>query len=294
MATWDYAWLFSSWLHGGLHALPAVNLVSNHGFGPAAMHTREINSKFARLLTEPILFPLTHPQAVEPWAEADQFTEEIMFGGSLRQMFARIRRLQAAERRNLRMTRVRILHVIQALTRGGAARGMISAAHHSAQLAPFAHEVLSLCPGEPGALALAQAAGLTVLEQPGPEELCRGVADADIVQVHFWNTPELYAFLRMDKPAARVLIWIHVAGDHAPQIVTDELFQAADFVLASCPYTVDLPVFARRAAADQTPPAGMIWLTADFERLAGIRARPHAGFNVGYIGAVDFGKMHPA
>ena len=147
------------------------------------------------------------------------------------------------------MTRGRILHVIQALTRGGAARGMINAARHAAQLAPFAHAVLSLGPCEPGARALAHAAGLNVLEQPGPAELHRAVADADIVHVHFWNTPELYAFLRTDKPAARVLIWIHVAGDHAPQIVTDELFDSADFVLASSPYTADLPVFARRAAA---------------------------------------------
>ncbi len=95
---WDYAWLFTSWLHGGLHVLPGVNLVSNHGFGSTAMHTREIDSKFASMLTEPIEFPLTHPDAVATWSEADAFTEEIMFGGSLRQMFARIRRLHAARK----------------------------------------------------------------------------------------------------------------------------------------------------------------------------------------------------
>lgn len=96
--TWDYAWLFASWLQGGLHALPAVNLVANHGFGPTAMHTRAVNSKFASMPTEPVAFPLTHPPAVAAWAEADLFTEEIMFSGSLRQMFARVRRLQAARR----------------------------------------------------------------------------------------------------------------------------------------------------------------------------------------------------
>ncbi len=191
------------------------------------------------------------------------------------------------------MTRARILHILQALTRGGAARGMINAARHSAQLAPFVHEVASLCPCEPGASALAQAAGMTVLEQPSREDLRCAVENADIVHVHFWNTPELYAFLRMDKPATRVLIWIHVAGDYAPQVVTDELFQAADFVLASCPYTTELPVFARRSGGTRSAP-GMVWLTADFGRLAGIQARPHATFNVGYIGTVDFAKMHPA
>lgn len=190
------------------------------------------------------------------------------------------------------MTTTRVLHVIQALSRGGAARGMITAARHSAQLAPFAHEVVSLCACDPGATALARAAGMGVLEQPSREDLCRAVAGADIVHVHFWNTPELYAFLRMAKPAARILVWIHVAGDSAPQVVTDDLFHVADWVLASSPYTAELPVFARQAAAGQAPHS-MVWLTADCSRLAEIQPRPHAGFNVGYIGAVDFVKMHP-
>lgn len=98
---WDYAWLFTSWLHDGLHVLPGVNLVSNHGFGPQATHTQEANSKFATMLTEPLEFPLTHPAAVARWEEADTFTEEVMYSGSLRQMFARIRQLQIARKRRL-------------------------------------------------------------------------------------------------------------------------------------------------------------------------------------------------
>ncbi len=95
---WDYAWHFSSWMRGGLHILPNVNLVSNHGFGASATHTRQANSRFAAMRTESIPFPLVHPQTVEACLEADDFTEETMFSGSLRQTLARIRRLQRAHK----------------------------------------------------------------------------------------------------------------------------------------------------------------------------------------------------
>lgn len=96
--TWDYAWHFASWLRGGLHILPNVNLVSNHGFDATATHTGQANSKFAAMPTEPVDFPLQHPETAEACREADDFTEEILFSGTLRQVFARIRRLQAARK----------------------------------------------------------------------------------------------------------------------------------------------------------------------------------------------------
>jgi hypothetical protein len=88
---WDYAWNFSYWRHGGVHVLPNVNLVSNHGFGAHATHTRQVDSRFAFLLTEPMSFPLLHPRSVAVDDDADAFTEEIMYSGTLKQAFERLR-----------------------------------------------------------------------------------------------------------------------------------------------------------------------------------------------------------
>ncbi len=184
----------------------------------------------------------------------------------------------------------RILHIIQQLSRGGAGRAMLNISRYSAQLGPFWHEVITLVPIAPADHKWARAYGPTILaEQPDDKQLLEAVADADIVMVHFWNTPELYRFLRMEKPAARMLAWLHVAGDTAPQILTEELLGSMDHAVAGCPYTAEVPLFAQTAAA-----RGMVWTSADFERLAGIQPRPHAGFNVGYLGTVDFCKIHPA
>lgn len=62
--TWDYAWVFAFAARGQLAALPAVNLVSNIGFGPEATHTTAVDSALARLATPSLETPLRHPTAV--------------------------------------------------------------------------------------------------------------------------------------------------------------------------------------------------------------------------------------
>jgi tetratricopeptide (TPR) repeat protein len=80
-SSWAYPWTFSCWIHNGLTILPNVNLVSNIGFGQEATHTTVINT-FANLPTEALSFPLQHPPFVIRDAQADDFTEQIMFSGT--------------------------------------------------------------------------------------------------------------------------------------------------------------------------------------------------------------------
>jgi hypothetical protein len=81
--TWDYQWLASTWYRGGLTATPNVNLVSNIGFGPEALHTTtDATSPLANLPVAP-LGPLTHPSDVTVDVEADRFVFDHAFGGAL-------------------------------------------------------------------------------------------------------------------------------------------------------------------------------------------------------------------
>ena len=72
---WDYRWALSCWLQNALHILPAVNLVSNIGFGADASHTTSANHPHANLPTRPMSFPLRHPQIMIRDAEADDFSQ---------------------------------------------------------------------------------------------------------------------------------------------------------------------------------------------------------------------------
>jgi hypothetical protein len=76
--TWDYQWLFTCWAEGGLTVLPNQNLVTNIGFASSATHTSG-DSPLAELPTEPMEFPLVHPEHMTAHAEADAFTGRTVF-----------------------------------------------------------------------------------------------------------------------------------------------------------------------------------------------------------------------
>ena len=72
--TWDYQLLFASLIQNGLNILPAVNLVSNAGFGSEASHTTATN-EFANIAACLMEFPLKHPRCVIRDACADEYTQ---------------------------------------------------------------------------------------------------------------------------------------------------------------------------------------------------------------------------
>ncbi|MCW5773648.1 MAG: glycosyltransferase family 4 protein, partial [Rhodospirillaceae bacterium] len=115
------------------------------------------------------------------------------------------------------------------------------------------------------------------------------MADADIVQFHFWNNPDIHAVLRSPMPAMRVVVWCHVNGLQAPHVVPRALFAFADKVVATTPLSVRTPAF-REAPADRVAciPGGI-----DLDRLAGIEPAPHDRFTIGYVGPVELVKLHP-
>ena len=61
---WDYQWHFAVAAHSGLTIVPAVNLVTNIGFGHEATHTRDPLDRLAHLATAELAFPLRHPPTV--------------------------------------------------------------------------------------------------------------------------------------------------------------------------------------------------------------------------------------
>ncbi|HWB18357.1 MAG TPA: glycosyltransferase family 4 protein [Vicinamibacterales bacterium] len=193
------------------------------------------------------------------------------------------------------MTTARVLHVVQQLSRGGAARAFVAAAACQQRAGMSTHHVLSLLPDiETGARRLAADADLPVVA--GADDASAGalIAAADIVHVHYWNTPELVAFLQRLTSPARVVLTCHVPGDTPPHVLHPEMIVWADVTIADGPYGYALPVFRDLDERTRAEHTGLVIDTPDFSRLAQVTPRPHAGFTVGYIGTVDPVKMHPA
>jgi hypothetical protein len=92
---WDYQWNCCVWAQNGLVILPAVNLVSNIGFGTDATHTRG-DSPYQNLATAKINH-VSHPKFVIRNKQADTHTFEHNFGGIA---------LKRAESLNARLGRI--------------------------------------------------------------------------------------------------------------------------------------------------------------------------------------------
>jgi len=124
---------------------------------------------------------------------------------------------------------IEVLHVIQQFGRGGASQALSSLIDTATS---SRHRVVSLIPAVPSAKDHLLEKGIPLFEHPLQLELECLVESADIVQLHFWNTPELYEF--MSRPiTARIILWSHISGNTAPHIVTPELASYPDLIIST-------------------------------------------------------------
>jgi hypothetical protein len=92
--SWDYQWQLARWCQNGLAAVPAVNLVSNIGFGPEATNTTSEHDFRSRLPVHEI-GEIHHPPSVSRNKEADRYrfnVVELLRPGLLWKIGNRIRR----------------------------------------------------------------------------------------------------------------------------------------------------------------------------------------------------------
>jgi len=126
-----------------------------------------------------------------------------------------------------------VLHITQQLSSGGAGKALealASAAKRSR------HRVVSLLPATPEARRRLTSQAIPLLEQPHAKELSACMNQADVVQIHFWNTPELYRFMTLEHNC-RLVIWSHVEGSTAPHILIPELASYCQALVHSCSTT---------------------------------------------------------
>lgn len=189
---------------------------------------------------------------------------------------------------------LKILHVVQAATSGGGTRLIFALAKNMSYSGSMQHKVVSLSPASAEGMSLAESANIPLITEPDNATLRQEFAQADIVHIHYWNSPKMSAMLRSQLPAMRLLIWFHIVGNTPPQVITRSLLEFADVALASNSYSLTLPAFKNFPAEGSNRRIGMIYGPADFDRLGGLAPVPHTTFNVGYIGTIDFVKMHPS
>jgi glycosyltransferase involved in cell wall biosynthesis len=152
-----------------------------------------------------------------------------------------------------------VLHITHQLSSGGAGKALealASAAKRSS------HRVVSLLPATAAARTRLSAQAIPLLEQPRAIELNACMSQADVVQIHFWNTPELYGLMTLEHNC-RLVIWSHVEGSTAPHILIPEIVNYCQALVHSCRQTDPMAISIRpssphRFALRSLPPGDAV------------------------------------
>jgi L-malate glycosyltransferase len=188
-----------------------------------------------------------------------------------------------------------IVHVTPHLG-GGVGKVLLNYLRSVKRNASYLHKVICLDYANEKAVAEARETGFQLFEKMGSDHtgILREIAAADIVIVHWWNHPLLYDFLvRESIPPARIIFWSHISGFHPPYVFTKALLEYPDIMALTTPASLESPeiVQMRDELKDDIR---IIWSTGGISEVVNIVPRAHKGVVVGYVGTVDYAKMHPA
>ena len=159
----------------------------------------------------------------------------------------------------------------------------------------FVHEVACLDYANEHALDVANHIGLTLTDRVSGKgaQLLAMIAGADIVLIHWWNHPLLYDFLvRTELPPCRMIMWSHISGFHPPYVFTEKIFRYPDVFVFTTPASYETKE-VQGLSDEQKKSLRVVWSTGGVEHVKNVKPKAHKCFNVGYIGTVDYCKMHP-
>jgi hypothetical protein len=179
----------------------------------------------------------------------------------------------------------KIVHIIDRLSSGGASRAAITHARECARQSGDRHEIISLNDAERPAREQAESFGIGVISQPARETLVPAVEAADIVHIHFYNTPAIYNFFNLQLPPSRRLLWVHISGFTPPQLLPIDIAKRVDYVVLTSEESRKLPAAIELSRRGRSP-AGIV-AGADCTRRVGLKTRPHGSFTAGYSGRIE-------
>ncbi len=123
-------------------------------------------------------------------------------------------------------------------------------------------------------------------------ELFDMIKDSDIVMIHWWNHPLLYDLLVRDQlPACRVIMWCHNSGLWPPNIFTDKILDYPDLFVFTTPISYKTEKI-KNVSSEIKKKIRVVWSTGGVNHIKSIKPKKHSGFNIGYLGTVDYSKMH--
>jgi L-malate glycosyltransferase len=188
-----------------------------------------------------------------------------------------------------------ILHITPHMG-GGVGRVLINYLEHTIEDPDFSHELISLEYANEKALTASRTIGFSLRDTMArdPYAVLTAIAAADAVVVHWWNHPLLYDLLvRHELPASRIAFWSHISGLHAPYVIPEAALMYPDRFVCVTPISLEVPEISA-LPEERKKTVRVIWSAGGIESFLSLQPVLHKGFTIGYIGTVDYCKMHPS
>ena len=148
------------------------------------------------------------------------------------------------------------------------------------------HSVITLDYANQKGTDICKENNIELFSQLPVNEIIPKIESADISVIHFWNHPLLYDFLiRNNLPKSRIIFWSHISGAKPPYVFNTKLLDLCEKF-----------VFTNQISHKYMPKSSKlscILSTGGTERFENLKKEAHEGYFAGYIGTVDFAKMHP-
>ncbi|ABA88372.1 glycosyltransferase, putative [Syntrophotalea carbinolica DSM 2380] len=188
---------------------------------------------------------------------------------------------------------IQVLHITPHLG-GGVGKALSGLVEQAAQVKSPVHHTIA-CLEEPEKRIFvdrAKATGCDVVIAPAKRELATMVSAADIVQLEWWNHPAtLRSLCSQPFPPMRLLVWSHVSGLHTP-VTPPELYRAAHRFLFTSPCSYEAgPV--KNLPEEVRNRLGVVNSCGGFSGFP-VKEEPEGcDIKAGYIGSLNFSKLHP-
>ena len=131
-----------------------------------------------------------------------------------------------------------------------------------------------------------------VIVRPDINKLERLIRTADILQLEWWNHPATIECLCSLPPIpVRLLSWSHTSGLYNPIIPERLILASHKFLFTShCSFEAD---GIRNLACEQKHRLGVVSSSGGFSGLPEVWGKNSDGISVGYLGSLNFAKLHP-
>ncbi|WP_271629573.1 glycosyltransferase family 4 protein [Caldicellulosiruptor sp. DIB 104C] len=136
-------------------------------------------------------------------------------------------------------------------------------------------------------------AGAKISIFPDSSEIGNLLSESDIVVIHWWHHPKTSKFLyNLPEIPLRIIIWTHINNLTVPALNPNFLLEATR-VIFSTEASYEAKIFEGIPTDILKRKTGVVYGCPGLEDFVNVKRKGHEGFNVGYIGLIDFSKLHP-